>query len=108
MLAHLYFLDATSETPSLASGILGALPLLGLIAGLGRHYMDMTTRVRRGIVISGREGGVGVRGGRARGREGVSAAGLEGGESTDYVMLSAMGLAMRGKFSGGSSFIVLY
>jgi len=39
--------------------------------------------MRRGIVTGGRGGYVGVRGGGAREREGVSAAGLEGGESTD-------------------------
>lgn len=99
MVAYLDFLDATSETPGLASGILGALPLLGLIARLGCYSVTMTTPMRRGIVTGG--GYIGVRGGRARGREGVSVAGLEGGESTDYVRLSAMGLARGGEFSGG-------
>ena len=99
VLAHLYFLDATSETPGLTSGILGAFPLLGLIARLGCHYMDITTPMRRGIVTGG--GYIGVSGGRARGKEEVSVAGLKGGESTYYVMLSVMGLAMGGGSSGG-------
>lgn len=98
MLAHLDFFDATSETASLASGILGALPLLRLIARLGRNYVTRAP-MGLGIIAGGRD--IGVRGGRTRGREEVSVARLGEGEGTDYVMLSAMGLSMGGKFSGG-------
>ena len=62
--AHLDFFDATGETAQLASGILGTFPLLWLATGLRRDYVDLTTRVGRGIVAGG--GDVGIRGGRAR------------------------------------------
>lgn len=67
---HLDFFDATGETACLTSGIFGTLPLLWFVAGL-----DVTAGVRWGVVGGG--GDVGISGGRAGGREGVS--GREGG-----------------------------
>lgn len=92
--AHLYFFDATGEAASLASGVLGALPLLWLVAGLGRcHYVDVPTGMGLGVVAGG--GDVGAhRGGRAR-EDGVSRAGLEGG---GYGLGDAIG---HGAYDGG-------
>lgn len=62
--AYLYFFDSTCHTTSLASCILGTLPLLWLLTLLGRYEMSMPRRVS-GRWIIGCWGKVSVRGGRA-------------------------------------------